>query len=201
MSDERFINFSQPAQNNQAPILEHLRKLFAEPATVLEIGSGSGQHAVAFARALPHIIWQPADQGRYLEGLRQNLAKLAPANVREIITLDITEVPWPVADIDHIYAANVVHIAPEVALEPLFSQAARLLPSGGLLCLYGPYKYRGEFTAPSNERFDGWLKSQNAASGIRDFETVCGLAEASGLALNADHPMPANNQLLLFAQT
>lgn len=199
MSDA-FLNFSQPAANNQEPILEQLKSLFAEPATVLEIGSGSGQHAVAFAGALPHLTWQPSDQGRYLEGLKINLAKLAPPNVRPVVTLDIAAEPWPVTGFDHIYLANVVHIAPEAVLEPLFRQAARLLPAGGLLCLYGPYRYGGEFTTESNERFDAWLRAQNPASGIRDVETVEALATEHGLGFEADHAMPANNQLLVFAQ-
>ncbi len=198
--DDAFLNFSQPAANNQQPILAHLKSLFAARATVLEIGSGSGQHAVAFGNALPHLTWQPSDQGRYLDGLKVNLARLAPPNVRPVVALDIAMEPWPVTDVDHIFLANVVHIAPEAVLEPLFRQAARLLPTGGLLCLYGPYKYGGEFTTESNERFDGWLKSQNSASGIRDVETVETLARSHGLGFEADHPMPANNQLLVFSQ-
>lgn len=195
-----FINFSQPAENNQAPILARLRLLFAEPATVLEIGSGSGQHAVAFASALPHLTWQPSDQGSYLEGLRENLAALAPANVRAAATLDLSVEPWPVSGIDHIYAANVVHIAPQDVLSPLFRGAAQLLPATGLVCLYGPYKYGGEFTTPSNERFDGWLKSRDLRSGIRDIEVVTGIAQEHGFALRDDYSMPANNQLLVFGR-
>ena len=194
------VNFSQAAVNNQAPILAHLSVLFSEPATVLEIGSGSGQHVIAFASALPQVMWQPSDQGEYLDGLRQNLAAHAPANVRDVVTLDMAVEPWPVSGIDHIYAANVVHIAPAELLSVLLRGAANLLPAAGLLCLYGPYKYGGQFTTDSNERFDGWLKSRNPRSGIRDFEAVCQIADECGLELRDDHVMPANNQLLVFGR-
>jgi SAM-dependent methyltransferase len=195
-----FQNFSQPADNNQAPIREQLDRLFSAPAAILEIGSGSGQHAVYMASHLPHLRWQPTDQGDYFAALLENIQQLAPANVLPPVYLDIAAAtPWPKAD--NIYMANVVHIMPAALLQPLFQQAARTLPADGKLCVYGPFKYAGEFTTASNADFDLWLKSRNPLSGIRDIETLQTLAQEYGFTQHEDLPMPANNQLLVFVKT
>ena len=194
-----FRNFSQPAENNQAPIQAQLARLFSRPADILEIGSGSGQHAVYIASHLPHLRWQPSDQGDYLPALAENIRQLAPANVLAPVYLDIgAPTPWPKAD--NIYMANVVHIMPAALLQPLFQQAARTLPAYGQLCIYGPFKYAGEFTTASNADFDLWLKARNPRSGIRDIETLQHLARESGLSQQQDLAMPANNQLLVFVK-
>ncbi len=172
--------------------------MFLKPARILEIGSGSGQHAVHMAAALPHLTWQPTDQGEYFASLLENIERLAPLNVSPPLYLDIATSVFPPTD--HIYAANVVHIMPAALLPSLFRGAASALPTGGKLCFYGPFKYLGEFTAESNATFDEWLKARNPLSGIRDIETLQARAEAQGFHLLSDTPMPANNQLLVFTK-
>ncbi len=164
----------------------------------MEIGSGSGQHAIGFGKAFPHIQWQPADQGEYFEGLKVNIEQHAPANVATPVYLDLGSTPWPVTETDHIYCANVIHIMPASLLEPLFVGAASAMTSGGLLITYGPYKYKGEFTTESNKKFDAWLKSRNPLSGIRDIESLLTLGEKYGFEHLYDFDMPANNQMLVF---
>jgi cyclopropane fatty-acyl-phospholipid synthase-like methyltransferase len=193
-----FIHYSQPADNNKAAIRAQLALLFQVPARILEIGSGSGQHAVYMASGLPHLDWQPSDRGEYYEGLVENIRQLAPANVRPPLYLDVTETEFPPAD--HIYLANVLHIMPEINLPLLFRGAARTLPTGGKLCIYGPFTYGGAFTTQSNSAFDAWLKARNALSGIRAVETLQTLAQEQGFTLLSDTDMPANNQLLVFGK-
>jgi len=163
----------------------------ASPCSLLEVGSGSGQHAIRFATALPHVTWQPTDQGDYYPGLIDNISRLAPENVLPPRYLDLNLPEWP-ADVDCLYSANVIHIMPAALLPQMFaSPASRLM-------FYGPYKYDGEFTSDSNANFDLWLKDRNPLSGIRDIEVLLELAEKSGYELKSDTPMPANNQFLLF---
>jgi predicted O-methyltransferase YrrM len=185
------INFSQAAENNKTPILEQLNTHLRLDQTVLEVGSGSGQHALHFASQLPHITWQPSDQGEYFEGLMANIKQSGLGNVREPIYLDLNEPVWP-ANIDCVYAANVVHIMPASLLPALFQNPA------DTLLLYGPYKYGGAFTSESNADFDLWLKARNSHSGIRDIETLLELAEANHYQQTSDTAMPANNQFLVF---
>lgn len=161
--------------------------------TVLEIGSGSGQHALHFGQALPEINWLPSDQGEYFEGLVENLKAYAPANVAKPYYLDLADPTWPEA-VDVLYAANVNHIMPAALLPQMFASPANKL------FFYGPYKYDGAFTTESNANFDIWLKARNPESGIRDIETMIKLGNESGYQLLSDTPMPANNQFLVFAR-
>lgn len=193
------INYSKASENNKAPLLEQLRRLFAEPGNVLEVGAGSGQHALHFADALGHLVWQPTDQGAYFDGLVANLRAAPLENVLAPRFLDI-ESSWPGGRYRYGFAANVLHIAPARMIAPFMTGFADHIEPGGLLCVYGPFKYGGEFTTPSNERFDEWLKRNNAESGIRDIEVVLELADARGLTLDQDIAMPANNQLLVFGR-
>lgn len=196
------LPFSQAAENNKQPILEVLLPLLAGPGSpvrhVLEIGSGTGQHAVHFARHLPQLTWQPSERAENLAALGRRLAAEAPVNVAPALKLDIADDPWPLATTDAVYAANVVHIVSWPLVETLFARLDAVLAPAGRLILYGAYKYGGRFTTPSNERFDGWLKERDPLSGVRDFEAVDALARAIGLALLADHAMPANNQCLVW---
>jgi len=196
------LNLSSAADNNKDHILARLTELLIDPATVLEIGSGSGQHAMHFAQALSHITWQPSDQGEYFESLVNNIRVMQRDNLRNPVYLDLNNPRWPVNSTDHIYTANVLHIMPESLISPLFCGAARVMSSSScannLLCIYGPFKYQGEFTTESNERFDGWLKDRHPLSGIRDIERVQSLAEENGFVLRDDFNMPANNQFLVF---
>ena len=158
---------------------------------MLEIGSGSGQHAINFAGALPHIKWQPTDQRGYYLGLEQNISAHGPDNVMNPRYLDLNAPEWP-ENCDCLYSANVIHIMPEALLPQMFQSPCNLI------LLYGPYKYDGEFTSDSNARFDLWLKDRNPLSGIRDIEVLKQLAEQQNYQLISDTPMPANNQFLVL---
>lgn len=187
------LNFSQACENNKAPILEQLKKRVLPGQRVLEVGSGSGQHAIHFGTALPDVMWQPTDQGDYYDGLKLNLAEHASSNVLSPHYLDMKAPDWP-EPFDLLYSANVIHIMSAKWLAHFFDSSA------DSLMFYGPYKYNGEFTSESNARFDVWLKNRNPESGIRDIETLCSLAEKRQYQLRSDTPMPANNQFLVFSR-
>jgi SAM-dependent methyltransferase len=196
------LPFSPAAANNRQPILDILQPLLAGPGRhvrrVLEIGSGTGQHAVHFARHLPQLVWQPSEQAEHLASLNLRLAAEAPDNLAPALALDVLDDPWPIGSVDAVFAANVVHIMSWRHVEVMFARLDRVLAPGGLLVLYGAYKYGGAFTTTSNERFDQWLRNRDPLSGVRDFEAVDALAGAIGLTLLADHAMPANNQCLVW---
>ncbi len=190
--------FSQAADNNKAPILEVLSEWLSPAAQVLEIGSGSGQHAIHFAGALDHVSWQPTERGASMPALCANVQRLGSANILAPLELDLEDEDWPLEAVDCVYSANVLHIVRPELGERLIRGAAAVLQTGGSLALYGPFKYEGEFTTPSNASFDDWLKERSADSGIRDFEWVCDVAAAAGLELKEDRAMPSNNQFLRF---
>ena len=190
--------FSEACENNQAPILAILREAFSTVHSVLEIGSGTGQHAVYFARHLPYLNWQTSDLAANHPGIHAWLDEAALPNTRPPIALDVNANPWPVEAVDGIFTANTLHIISWPEVEQLFRGAGQALLPGGVMCVYGPFNYGGKFTAPSNARFDEWLKARDPASGVRDFETVCALALRHGLTLAADHAMPVNNRTLVF---
>lgn len=190
------LPFSDACERNQGPILAVLREAFRDVERVLEIGSGTGQHAVWFGRQLPHVLWQPSDVAAALPGLRMRLQAEAPDNVLPPIALDMGCHPWPGAG--GIFTANTLHIVSWPKVEHFFRGVGEALTPGGTLCVYGPFRYAGSFTTPSNAEFDRWLRHRDSASGVRDFEAVEELAHAEGLVLLADHPMPANNQCLVW---
>jgi len=189
--------YSESCEQNRDPILGVLRQVLTEPAELLEIGSGTGQHAVYFGRALPHVTWQTSDRAEYLPGIRMWLAEAALPNVREPLELDVAG-DWPMSRADAVYSANTAHIMSWAQVECLFAGVGRVLSSGGSFCLYGPFNYGGRFTSESNARFDAWLKARDPLSGVRDFEALEKLAEAAGLRLLNDFPMPANNRTLVW---
>lgn len=189
--------FSQACANNQQPILEIIRPLFAGLDEVLEIGSGTGQHAVHFGAAMPQLRWRTSDVPANHAGIEAWRAWAELPNVAPPLALDVAE-PWPIDSTPAIFSANVVHIIGWPEVERLFAGIARHLRAPGIVCLYGPYNYGGRFTSDSNARFDRWLKDRDAKSGIRDFEAVDALARQAGLALTADHAMPANNRCLVW---
>lgn len=188
--------FSQACENNKAPILSVLEQAFAEVKSVLEIGSGTGQHAVWFARYLPHLRWQPSDQEVNLAGMHLRFDEESLANLLPPVVLDVTQPHWPVRQTDAIFTANTLHIMAWDAVQALFARVPEVLVPGGKLCVYGPFNYKGAYTSESNARFDQWLAEQSPVSAIRDFDQVNRLAEEAGLSLIADHAMPANNRLL-----
>jgi SAM-dependent methyltransferase len=184
---------------NRDPILTVLTRVLPERGTVLEIASGSGEHAISFAAALPSLTWQPTDQDpAALRSIAAHQAAARLPNVRPPLQLDASAASWPVADADAVVAINMVHIAPWSAAEGLMAGAGRVLGSGGILYLYGPYKENGVHTAPSNAVFDESLRLRNPEWGVRDVADLAELARAHGLSFAERVSMPANNLSLIF---
>jgi SAM-dependent methyltransferase len=192
------LPFSEACERNKDPILEVLRGAFAHAGEVLEIGSGTGQHAVHFARHLPHLVWQPTDRAEYLPGLAARIALEGGDNLRSPLELDVTQAYWSFDGADAVFSANTLHIMSWPEVERFFAGVGRVLTTGGTLAVYGPFRYGGRYTSASNEQFDLGLHERDPASGIRDFEAVDALARARGLTLLSDQPMPANNQLITW---
>ena len=193
------LPFSEACERNKEPILAVLRDVFAETSHVLEIGSGTGQHAVHFARHLPWLEWQPTDRSEYLGSLAARVRLEGPANLRQPLELDVlAERPWPTKEADAVFSANTLHIMSWDAVEAAFRGIGALLRPGGVLAVYGPFRYGGEFTSASNAGFDASLRARDPDSGIRDAEAVDDLARRNGLVLSEDHAMPANNQLRVW---
>ena len=194
------LAFSEACERNKQPILDMLRDELAGSNRVLEIGSGTGQHAVHFARHLRHLEWQPTDRADCLPGLVARIAEEGAPNLLAPLELDVLQTHWPAVTADAVYSANTLHIMSWPEVEAFFSGVGQVLAVGGVLVVYGPFRYAGRFTSESNAAFDISLRERDAASGIRDIEAVNRLAETQGLALTADHAMPANNQLLVGAR-
>lgn len=196
------LMFSGPADRNKEPILEVIADLLSQSSRVLEVGSGTGQHALYFAEQMPHLTWVPSDFSDGLEILRSQFAQNAMPNIAEPIDLDVRNLPWDQSikhnDIDLVYTTNTLHIMSWSAVENFFEGVEQILQERGHLVVYGPFKYAGNFTTPSNAQFDLWLKNRDPESGVRDFEAVDELARNIGLNLLHDHAMPANNQCLIW---
>ncbi len=198
--------YAESCDINQGPILEVLRTLFADRKHVLELASGTGQHAVHFGLALPHLTWQTSELEQNHAGIQMWLDEANLPNVLAPVCIDANDTHWPdahftVASVDAIFNANTVHILSWPEVELLFAGIGRVLESGGILSLYGPFNYDGKFTSESNARFDVWLKSRDAKSGVRDFEALNLLAEAQGMVLLKDIEMPINNRMLVWQRT
>jgi len=184
---------------NREPILAVLRRVLPPSGTVLEIASGTGQHAVYFAAALPGVTWQPSDpEAAARDSVAAWTAHTGLANVLPPLDLDVRREPWGIDRADAIVCINMVHISPWAATEALFAGAGRLLGPGGVLYLYGPYRRDGAHTAPSNAAFDAQLRATDPGWGVRDMEAVIALGAAQGLSCEAPVPMPANNFSLVF---
>ena len=187
------------AARNRQPILEVLRRHLPDRGLVLEFASGTGQHIVHFAQALPALTFQPSDPN---DGARASVDDwantLGLANVRPALALDASAGAWPVAKADAILCINMIHISPWKATVGLVEGASRTLPTGGVLFLYGPYRRAGHPTAPSNEEFDQDLKSRDPAWGLRKLEDVAALAARHGFAAPTVVEMPANNLSVIF---
>ena len=190
--------FSLAADKNKSFIAEALHDWLPVGASVLEIGSGSGQHAIHFASTLAHVSWQPTEYPDRMEVLASNLARYAPSNVRPPFGLDLAQEEWPSRSVDCVFSANVIHIVSEYLGERLIVGGARATGADGLFMLYGPFKYCGEFTTDSNRDFDQLLRDRDEKSGVRSFEWVEHIAKREGLTLVEDRAMPANNQCLIF---
>ncbi|WP_313460596.1 DUF938 domain-containing protein [Stenotrophomonas sp.] len=198
--------WSEACERNRDPILAVLRPHLQDRQRVLEIGSGTGQHAAYFASQLPHLQWQASDHPDYLPGIAERLAEAALPNapppwpLQAVLEPQPGLAPWP-ADagrFDVVYSANTLHIMSWAHVQALFAGLPAVMAPGALLCVYGPFNYGGEYTSDSNRTFDAWLKDRDPASGIRDVEAVDALASAQGLVLIDDVAMPANNRLRVW---
>jgi hypothetical protein len=186
-------------ERNKEPILAVLARVLPAAGQLLELASGSGQHAVHFARHLPGLTLQPSDlDPEHLESIRAWVREAALPNLREPLQIDVCSSDYGVGTVDAIFNANLLHISPWECAHGLFEGARRHLRAGGPLVLYGPYHIGGQPTAPSNAAFDADLRLRDARWGVRDLEAVCALAERAGLRLVERVEMPANNQLLVF---
>lgn len=191
--------FSPACERNRGPILEVLREAFADRRRVLEIGSGTGQHAVHFAAALPHLRWQTSDRAEYLPGLQQWLDEARLPNTPAPLQLDVLTEGWPACgEFDAAFMANTLHIMSWAMVEACFGRLDRALGADAVLAVYGPFKREGAHTSDSNRAFDAELRRRDPAMGIRDLEQVGALARAIGFAEPAVRTMPANNLCLLF---
>lgn len=184
---------SAACDRNRDPILAVLREHFADRRRVLEIGSGTGQHAVYFAAALPHLTWQTSDRPENHAGIRLWLDEAALPNALPPLTLDVNG-PWPSERYDAVFTANTLHIMRWVEVEAMFAGLPAVLADDARLVIYGPFNYGGQFTSASNAQFNETLKGWGAHMGIRDFEAVDALARGIGLRLLEDRGMPANNR-------
>ena len=184
-------------EKNRQPILGVLRQHFADRQHVLEIGSGTGQHAVFFAEHLPHLTWQPSDRAENLPGISAWLDEAALPNTKPPLLLDVQET-WPTGRYDALFSANTLHIMPWDAVESMFASLAGIMTGDGKLAIYGPFNYGGLFTSDSNASFDRCLKEKAPHQGLRDFESVHALAQRAGLSLLEDRVMPSNNHCLVW---
>jgi len=197
LPDGRWV--APAAERNQGPILEVLQRVLPPRGLVLEIGSGTGQHVVHFAKALSQLSWQPSDpdaENRQSIALWSRVEELG--NVKPPLALDVRVRPWPIDAADAIVCINVVHVSPWAATLALFDGVREVLPREGVLFLYGPYRRGGRHTAPSNEKFDADLRAHNPEWGLRDIGELAEVADRAGFALAEIVDMPANNFSLVF---
>jgi SAM-dependent methyltransferase len=191
---------SEACERNKEPILAVLRGCFASRSQVLEIGSGTGQHAVHFARHLPHLTWHPTERLRNLPDLSARAQIEGPANLRPPTVLDVRQSVWPVNSVDAVFTANTLHIMAWNEVCAMYRGIGGVLAPGGVMCVYGPFRYAGAYTSESNREFDRALQERDPSSGLRDVDTVVALAAQYGMRLKDDHDLPAYNRLLIFAK-
>jgi len=187
-------DFAPACERNKDPILSVLREVLPAEGLVLEIGSGTGQHAEYFSRSLPHIQWQPTDVPTRLDSIAAYREESSLPNFLAPLGLDLASGEWPVARAQAIVCINTIHIVAWPLVVKLFAGTARVLDNGGVFFAYGPYRYPHRPLEPSNEQFDAWLRARDPVSGVRDFDAVNALARGQELMLEGDRPMPANNR-------
>lgn len=189
--------FSDDAEQNKSPILQVLRRILSDTVFVLEIGSGTGQHAVFFGTSLSHLSWQTSELEEQHAVIRYRLGKAGLPNVLPPIILDVGD-EWPELSCDAVFSANTVHIMSWPQVELMYSGIGKALQKDGLLVLYGPFNFDGGFASESNRKFDEWLKKKDPESGIRNFEDLNLLAEENGLLFKEEVLMPVNNRILVW---
>lgn len=200
-SIESALPFSQSCENNKGPILEKLKKILVTNKHVLEIASGTGQHATFFSNELPHLAWQPTEIPSQIRNLSLRLTASQSVNLLPAVELDVDQEEWGVPETEAIFTANSLHIISKESVKNFILQAGEILKKRGRLIVYGPFKYNQRFTSSSNADFDNMLRERSSDSAIRDFEWICDLCESENLFLETDFAMPANNRLLLFKKT
>ena len=188
--------FAESCEQNKAVILEVIQPLLQQARRVLEIGSGTGQHAVHFAMAMPHLEWFPSDRQEYHAGMRLWFDEAGCNNIQPPLSLDVMQDVWPRLRFDAVFTANTAHIMHWEEVEAMFAGVGEALEQGGLFLMYGPFNYNHRYTSDSNERFDAWLKERDPFSGIRNFEDLQALAAQAGMRLARDYAMPVNNRIL-----
>ena len=192
--------YSPASERNKDPILSVLHPYLARLNSVLEIGSGTGQHAVHLAEHLPHLTWQPSDVGKHHSGIEHWIRDSGLENVRPPLLLDVCVDAWPTASFDAVYSANTAHIMSWREVACMFAGVAKVLAEGGLFLLYGPFSENGAHNAESNRAFDADLRRRNPQMGIRDIVELKRLSESHRLYLKHEHAMPANNRILVWAK-
>lgn len=190
--------FSQACANNSNAILTQLQRLLKNTDSVLEIGSGSGQHAVYFSESLPHLNWQTSDIEENHAGIHLWIDDCKSQNCLRPLSLDVDDDVWTDTQYPSVFTANTLHILSWSQVESLFQGLPNVMKNNGLFVAYGPFNYDGQYTSESNARFDQWLQASNAHQGIRDIERVNRLAEDHGLSWEEDIAMPANNRLQVW---
>lgn len=193
--------YAESCDQNRAPIGAVIEPLFAARTAVLEIGSGTGQHAVWFSARMPQLTWHATDRAENHPGIRLWMAEAGLPNLRGPWELDVTRSAWPEIEIDAAFSANTAHIMHLDEVAAMFRGVGARLPVGGIFALYGPFNRDGGYTSESNRRFDGWLKERDPESGIKDLDELKAFAAHADLRLEADHPMPANNRTLCWRKT
>lgn len=197
LTDGRIV--SPSAERNKGPITEVLMRVLPAQGDVLEVSSGTGQHVLHFARAMPHIRWHPTERDADCrKSIASWLAQTATPNVNAPCHLDVHDEIWPVHDVAAVVCINMIHIAPPSATEALLRGAGNVIARGGLLFLYGPFRRQGQHTSAGNKAFDERLRAENPEWGVRNLEDVAQLAATVGLELEQTHDMPANNLAVIF---
>ena len=190
--------YSESCDENREPILSVIAPLLQDCSSVLEIGSGTGQHAVYFAEKLPHLIWHTSDCIEYHGGINSWLDEAGLENTRAPVELNVSTSRWPRQQFDAVFSANTAHIMHWPDVVAMFAGVGSILPAGGRFLLYGPFNYNNRYTSTSNARFDDWLKSRDPRSGIRNFEDLDRLSREAGMQLREDFSMPVNNRILYW---
>ncbi|MBV8146699.1 MAG: DUF938 domain-containing protein [Gammaproteobacteria bacterium] len=192
------LTVSEACERNKEPILAVLRTELAACTRVLEVGSGTGQHAVHFTAAMPQLLWQPSELPENLPSLAERIRLEGGANLLPAVALDVRTGPWPAAPVHAVFSANTLHIMGWDAVCEFFRGAAAVLAPPGVLCVYGPFRFDGRHTSDSNAAFDHYLRQRDPQSGVRDFEALDRLAQERGLRFTATHTMPVNNRTLVW---
>ncbi len=190
--------YSPASERNREPVWEVLRQVFTAPGVVLEIGAGTGQHAVYLAQRLAHLEWFPTDRAQHLAGIEAWVQESGLSNLHPPAQLDVRDARWAIERARYVFTANTAHIMSWPEVELMFAGVARVLEPEGMFCLYGPVNRNGRFTSESNREFDEMLRARDPAMGLRDDRALIALGETCALEWVQDHPMPANNRLLVW---